>query len=74
MFFRRHGLHFPNAADVRRIEKLISLEQVIGRLLHIDFLARSRIAASIQPAPPRAVALPPRLLASPTTYTHSRMA
>lgn len=44
------------------------------RLLHIDFLERSRNAASIQTAPPRAVALPPRILACSTTYIHSRMA
>ena len=44
------------------------------RLLHIDFLERSRIAASIQTAPPRAVALPPRILACSATYIHSRMA
>jgi hypothetical protein len=44
------------------------------RLLHIDFLERSRNAASIQTAPPRAVALPPRILACSTTYMHSRTA
>jgi hypothetical protein len=57
-----------------REEEQMFLQQVIDRLLHIDFLQRSRIVASIQPAPPRAVALPPRILASSATCIHSRMA
>lgn len=64
----------PCASDVRRIDNLIFLEKLIARLLHIDFLERSRIAASIQTAPPRAVALPPRIPACSTTHIHSRMA
>lgn len=67
-------LHLTSASDMRRIDNLIFLEKVVVRLLHIDFLERSRIAASIQTAPPRAVAPPPRILACSTTYIYSHMA